>query len=120
MTVSDDIFDAYRRLRRLVMDYLGISAPSPTASEMLEQSQSGSHALEREITETMTANSANMGARSWSKPSITDSASQALASVRQKQAMSPMPASGRGVVVSHIQLENLLWIWISCIHFFRR
>lgn len=98
MINSDDIFDAYRRLRRLVMDYLGISAPSPTASELLEQSQSGSHALDREVTETMTANSANMGARSWSKPSIADSASQALASVRQKQAMSPMPASGRGVV----------------------
>ena len=81
------------------MDYLGIAIPSPSPSDMLEQSQTGSQLLEKEPTElVMTAGSANMGARTWSKPSIPDSAPQSVNPMTFK-AMSPMPTS-RGVVVS--------------------
>ncbi len=54
--------------------------------------------------------SANMGARTWSKPSLPDSASQAVGNIRAKT-MSPLPFMGKGIVVSTIL--QLFW-GISC------
>ena len=52
-TISDDITDAYRRLRRLVMDYLGITPTSP--SDALGQSNTTSaFGLEKEATDMTT------------------------------------------------------------------
>ena len=99
--VSDEITDAYRRLRRLVMDYLGISVPSPEQSDALDQSQTGSQYLEKEATcDTFgsTGGAGGMGARTWSKPSLADNTSQGMTNVLS-MTMSPMPSAGRGVVV---------------------
>ncbi len=56
----------------------------------------------------MTAGSANMGTRTWSKPSIPDSSSQAVTSMRAK-AMSPMPPGGRGIVVSFLAIWKIIF-----------
>ena len=53
----DDITDAYRKLRRLVMDYLGITGTSPSHSDILEQSHTASaFGMEKEATETVAGN----------------------------------------------------------------
>ncbi|XP_048741969.1 leucine-rich repeat and guanylate kinase domain-containing protein-like [Ostrea edulis] len=87
MINSDDIEEAYRHLRRLVMDYLGISIPS-------YESEVG------DITETKdTDNNAptgtQLGTRTWSRPSIPDSMSQQY--TRGKTTQSPV-LSGRGIL----------------------
>lgn len=89
------------------MDYLGISitAPSPAPSDILDQSQTGSQLLEP-AEPLVTTGSANMGARTWSKPSIPDSASQPVTTIPYK-AVSPMPTS-RGVVVRFFTLGQFL------------
>ena len=83
------------------MDYLGVSAPTPTASE-LDHENTDPNLLGRENTETTFATSANlgMGARTWSKHSLADSMSQAVANVKQRQAQSPILSMARGIVVS--------------------
>ena len=96
--VSDEITEAYRRLRRLVMDYLGLRAMSPTQSEPTDTPFTGVSQLDRDGTDTITGGSANMGQRTWSKPSLPDSASQTIQAMRAK-AMSPLPPPSRGVVV---------------------
>ena len=96
----DDITEAYTRLRKLVMDYLGISAQTPEPSEM-DRENTESNFLGRENTDTTFATSANfgMGQRTWSKPSLADSMSQALTNVKQRQAQSPIAWMARGIVV---------------------
>ena len=104
---SDDITDAYRRLRRLVMDYLGMNVPSPDVSDALDQSHTGSQFLEKEATNDTLGSACGgggggaggMGARTWSKPSLADNGSQGMNNVLG-MAMSPMPPAGRGMVVS--------------------
>ena len=99
---SDDIVEAYKKLRNLVMDYLGISAPTPSVSD-LEPFNTDSNLLEKENTgDTITVTQATSNTclvRTWSKPSLCESATQqALASLKAKTG-SPMPPSGRGIVV---------------------
>ncbi|KAK3102808.1 hypothetical protein FSP39_014068 [Pinctada imbricata] len=83
MINSDDIEDAYKRLRRLVMDYLGISMPS-YGSEMGEMDRT-----------EMENNAPTAFTRTWSRPSIPDSMSQPYA--RGKSTQSPV-LSGRGIL----------------------
>ena len=52
--VSDDINDAYRRLRRLVMDYLGITPASPSDA-MGQSNTTSAFGLEKEVTDMTTA-----------------------------------------------------------------
>ena len=52
--VSDDITDAYRRLRRLVMDYLGITPASPSDA-MGQSNTTSAFGLEKEVTDMTTA-----------------------------------------------------------------
>ena len=96
----DDITDAYYRLRRLVMEYLALGPSTPDMSEALDTPYTGASLYDREnTTDTMmTTGSANLGARTWSKPSITDSTSQNIAVIHSK-AISPVPPPSRGVVV---------------------
>lgn len=101
MWIPDDIVEAYKRLRRLVMDYLGISAPTPSISN-LEAYDTDTNLLDKELTgeNFSQAPSANNLARTWSKPSLADSATQqAMANLKAKMG-SPMPPAGRGIVVS--------------------
>ena len=103
----DDITDSYRRLRRLVMDYLGMNVPSPDMSDAMDQSHTGSQFFEKEATNDTIGSTGGgnaggaggMGARTWSKPSLADNGSQGVNNVLG-MAMSPMPPAGRGVVVS--------------------
>ena len=85
------------------MDYLGISAPSPSESVIepsTRQNTELSTMLDRENT-AMTTDTQPGGphlARTWSKPSLNDSMNQAIGNLKQKT-QSPMPHAGRGVVV---------------------
>ena len=103
---SDDITDAYRRLRRLVMDYLGISSDTPSMSDFdTGVTDSNMGGLDKERTQDTFANSANM-ARTWSKHSLSESFSAALANTRNV-AQSPIMPSSRGIVV---RAENDLYL----------
>ena len=85
---SDDIEEAYKRLRRLVMDYLGISLPSY-----------GSEIGDIDIKDIENTAPTQLGTRTWSRPSIPDSMSQPYA--RGKSTQSPV-LSGRGILVSTV------------------
>lgn len=96
---SDDIEDSYKHLRRLVMDYLGISIPS-------FESEAGD-VMETKDTENAPTGT-QLGTRTWSRPSIPDSMSQQY--TRGKTTQSPS-LSGRGILVSqenHSILKALL------------
>lgn len=103
----DDIVEAYKKLRHLVMDYLGISAPTPSISD-LEALNTDLSLLDKEHTSDTLAGGGNTNnnlARTWSKPSLNESATQqALASLKAKT-MSPMPPTGRGIVVSSLACQ---------------
>lgn len=89
MISSEDIAEAYRKLRRLVMDYLGISTMSPVSTN---QPYTNTDIGEGDAYQAMTggASTNQMGARTWSKPSIPDSMSQTRGPVGS--------ATGRGIV----------------------
>lgn len=87
MSFTDDIQEAYRRLRRLVTDYLGISLVS-------EQSDSADEEETLLVTE---GQQTQMGTRTWSKPSIPDSLSQPYT---RGKTCSPVQ-SGRGILVGY-------------------
>lgn len=96
---SDDIEESYKHLRRLVMDYLGISIPS-------FESEAGD-VMETKDTENAPTGT-QLGTRTWSRPSIPDSMSQQY--TRGKTTQSPS-LSGRGILVSqenHSILKALL------------
>lgn len=90
MISSEDIGEAYRKLRRLVMDYLGISTMSPVSTSQPYSTTE----VQGDAYQTMTgAASANqMGARTWSKPSNPDSMSQTRGHVGSAT------GTGRGIV----------------------
>lgn len=97
--ISDDIEESYKHLRRLVMDYLGISIPS-------FESEAGD-VMETKDTENAPTGT-QLGTRTWSRPSIPDSMSQQY--TRGKTTQSPS-LSGRGILVSqenHSILKALL------------
>lgn len=85
---SDGIEESYKHLRRLVMDYLGISIPS-------FESEAGD-VMETKDTENAPTGT-QLGTRTWSRPSIPDSMSQQY--TRGKTTQSPS-LSGRGILVS--------------------
>ena len=82
---SDDIQEAYKRLRRLVMDYLGIGMASSPTSELGEGDR-GENTEQNMTTQ--------MGTRTWSK---SETMSQTLPRAG-RAVQSPIP-SGRGIVV---------------------
>ena len=83
------------------MEYLALGPSTPDMSEALDTPYTGASLYDREnTTDTMTMGSANIGARTWSKPSLPDSASQNMAIIRSKT-FSPVPPPSRGVVVSN-------------------
>ena len=90
------------------MDYLGITAATPSVSD-LDPGNTDLNLLDKEgtadtITITQT-NSNNNLVRTWSKPSLSESATQqALASLKAKTG-SPMPPTGRGIVVRNVDLK---------------
>lgn len=86
MINSDDIEESYKHLRRLVMDYLGISIPS-------FESEAGD-IMETKDTENAPTGT-QLGTRTWSRPSIPDSMSQQY--TRGKTTQSPS-LSGRGIL----------------------
>ena len=88
--ISDDIQEAYKRLRRLVMDYLGIGITSPPNSEIGDTDARGDNTDQNITTQ--------MGTRTWSKPSISESMSQTFPR-SSRNVQSPIQ-SGRGIVVS--------------------
>ncbi|WAR26726.1 LRGUK-like protein, partial [Mya arenaria] len=67
MINSDDIQEAYKRLRRLVMDYLGIGLSSPQGSDDGEQP---TDAMTRPDTDQNLTT--QLGTRTWSRPTGTD------------------------------------------------
>jgi len=93
MICSDDITDAYKQLRKLVMDYLGVSATTPASTAPPYTITDTREATEPFPTFTGAASSNQMGARTWSKPSIPDSMSQ----TRGPRVGSGAPVS-RGIV----------------------
>ena len=116
MFCADDISEAYRQMRRLVMDYLGVSATTPASTAAPYTITDTREATEAFPTPFATvpgvvgvgsggvggvggvggpASSNQMGARTWSKPSIPDSLSQRGTT----RVGSGAPVS-RGIVVS--------------------
>ena len=105
--LPDDIVEAYKQLRRLVMEYLGIGAPTPSISDA-GPSNPGSTIDKEGTMDTMITGQSNL-VRQWSKHSITDSLSQAISNLKVRSAPSPMPTTGRGIVVS-------TWFyWAGCV-----
>lgn len=92
MLFQDDIQEAYKRLRRLVMDYLGIGMSSPPASD------AGDPTMEATRGDTDQNLTTQMGTRTWSRPSMTDTISQPFTRTRAVQ--SPV-IGGRGIVVCY-------------------
>ena len=83
------------------MDYLGISVPTPSVSD-LEQSAS-ELTIEKEVTgELNTAPPSAHLSRSWSTTIIHDSFRQSLLNTKMKTQMSQSPDTDRGIVVSGI------------------
>ncbi|GFR95894.1 leucine-rich repeat and guanylate kinase domain-containing protein [Elysia marginata] len=92
MICSDDISEAYRQMRRLVMDYLGVSATTPASTAApytITDTREATEAFQTPFAAVPgvggvgsvggaggPALSNQMGARTWSKPSIPDSLSQ--------------------------------------------
>lgn len=111
MTITDDIQEAYRRLRRLVMDYLGINIPTPPMSEQGETTES--HGTTEPTVAGQNGGSAALG-RAWSKASIADSLTLSQAHTWTIKAQSPI-LSGRGIVVSYKGMEEMVQIWYTYI-----
>ncbi|XP_046341681.2 leucine-rich repeat and guanylate kinase domain-containing protein-like [Haliotis rufescens] len=89
---SDDIQDGYRRLRHLVMDYLGIGSMSPNMMTDPTNNYEEAHGETDMYPLPGAASATMMGARTWSKPSLPDSMSQTRGKVTS-------PATtGRGIV----------------------
>ncbi|CAH1782663.1 unnamed protein product, partial [Owenia fusiformis] len=99
MIPSDDIAEAYKRVRRLVMDYLGICIPTPDTSRTENyEAISSRDSRFSDNNGTFTMGSANMGARTWSKPSIPDSVAQQFAPGKPVMVPGSPIVSGRGIV----------------------
>ncbi|KAL3852031.1 hypothetical protein ACJMK2_015742 [Sinanodonta woodiana] len=88
MINSDDIKEAYKHLRRLVMDYLGIGMNTPPANDHGDTAFDSQGMSDQNV-------APQLGPRTWSKPSIPDSVSQSF--MRAKANQSPI-MSGRGIV----------------------
>ncbi|KAJ7382952.1 hypothetical protein OS493_031728 [Desmophyllum pertusum] len=75
---SEDLSDAYKRLKRLIMEYLGMSPPSTVHSELFSgsmtsvdtsQSEDTLHQGNKSGTSQTTSATVNMAARTWSRRS---------------------------------------------------
>ena len=77
-TTTEDLSDAYKRLKRLIMEYLGMSPPSTVHSELFSgsmtsvdtsQSEDTLHQGNKSGTSQTTSATVNMAARTWSRRS---------------------------------------------------
>jgi len=75
---SEDLNDAYKRLKRLIMEYLGMSPPSTVHSELFSgsitsvdtsQSEETFHQGDKSGTSQTTSVTVNMAARTWTRQS---------------------------------------------------
>lgn len=73
-----DLSDAYKRLKHLIMEYLGMSTPSTAHSELFSDSMTSVDTSQSEETlqqgaksgtSQTTSATVNMAARTWSRPS---------------------------------------------------
>ena len=73
-----DLSDAYKRLKHLIMEYLGMSTPSTVHSELFSDSMTSVDTSQSEETlqqgaksgtSQTTSATVNMAARTWSRPS---------------------------------------------------
>ncbi|KAL9960961.1 hypothetical protein ACROYT_G034471 [Oculina patagonica] len=95
---TEDLSDAYKRLKRLIMEYLGMSPPSTVHSELfsgsvtsVDTSQSEDtlqHGEKKSGTSQTTSVTANMAARTWSRRS--DSATIPTKGVKLTQQKTPV------------------------------
>ena len=77
-TTTEDLSDAYKRLKRLIMEYLGMSPPSTVQSELFSDSMTSVDTSQSEDTfqhgaksgtSQTTSVTVNMAARTWSRRS---------------------------------------------------
>lgn len=75
---TEDLNDAYKRLKRLIMEYLGMSPPSTVHSELFSgsitsvdtsQSEETFHQGDKSGTSQTTSVTVNMAARTWTRQS---------------------------------------------------
>ncbi|XP_041349992.1 leucine-rich repeat and guanylate kinase domain-containing protein-like [Gigantopelta aegis] len=106
MINSDDIQEAYRRLRRLVMDYLGIS----NLVSSLDGADYQYSEVQAPITDSIADNTAMgsaanpLASRSWSRPSITDTVSQPRGRVGivEEESIKRRQSAAKGAVNGYI------------------
>ena len=93
----DDLSDAYKRLKRLIMEYLGMSPPSTVHSDLFSgsmtsvdtsQSEDTFHQADKSGTSQTTSITVNMAARTWSRPS--DSSTLPSKGIKLKQHRTPV------------------------------
>ena len=93
----DDLSDAYKRLKRLIMEYLGMSPPSTVYSDLFSgsmtsvdtsQSEDTFHQADKSGTSQTTSITVNMAARTWSRPS--DSSTLPSKGIKLKQHRTPV------------------------------
>lgn len=93
----DDLSDAYKRLKRLIMEYLGMSPPSTVHSDLFSgsmtsvdtsQSEDTLHQADKSGTSQTTSITVNMAARTWSRPS--DSSTLPSKGIKLKQHRTPV------------------------------
>ncbi|XP_064632392.1 leucine-rich repeat and guanylate kinase domain-containing protein-like [Lineus longissimus] len=93
---SDEITEAYKRLRRLVMDYLGINLPTPEPADPEENSDApGSDPSAT----TPANNKPTSGSIAWSRASLPESITQQYPGTIKKPQMSPVPPLVQGIGV---------------------
>lgn len=94
---TDDLSDAYKRLKRLIMEYLGMSPPSTVHSDLFSgsmtsvdtsQSEDTLHRADKSGTSQTTSITVNMAVRTWSRPS--DSSILPSKGIKLKQHRTPV------------------------------
>ncbi|KAK6179847.1 hypothetical protein SNE40_012111 [Patella caerulea] len=106
MINSENIQEAYIRLRQLVMNYLGISSLSPS-TEVAGETSSRLEAIDHFPPPTTTS-TANLITRSWSRPSISETqsirAQQSSASrgIVEEESLKRRQSAAKDVVVGYI------------------
>lgn len=87
----EDLSDAYKRLKHLIMEYLGMSTPSTVHSELFSDSMTSVDTSQSEETlqqgaksgtSQTTSATVNMAARTWSRPSDSSTTLPKLAQLK--------------------------------------
>lgn len=99
----DDISEMYSKLRRLVLEYLGIP---PTPSKQLSGVEAMSYPLDHcnvglSYTERRGQSAPLPTRRSWSRPSIIDSSEVTRSNIPVAAVQTKSPPAARGAVVGY-------------------